>query len=88
MPYYHPHSLRDTLAHFAMEKCATPEEFKAVSQNLAHNSVLTTLTSYGEVSHVRQGKIVRCLGKPELPKVDLEALVREVAALKERDESR
>jgi len=38
LPYYNPHSLRHTLAHFAMERCKSPEEMKAVSQNLAHKT--------------------------------------------------
>lgn len=84
LTYYHPHSLRDTLAHFAMEKCTTPEEFKAVSQNLAHKGVLTTFMNYGEVSSARQAELIRSIGKPKSPKVDLAMLARDVADLKER----
>src|SRR5512147_2134420 len=31
-----PHSLRSTLAQFGEQRCQTPEEFKAWSQNLGH----------------------------------------------------
>jgi integrase/recombinase XerD len=82
LPYYNPHSLRHTLAHFAMERCKTPEELKAVSQNLAHKGVLTTFTSYGEISRVRQAEIIRSLGMPAPPKFDLATLLEDVARLK------
>ena len=37
--------------------CRTPEEFKAWSQNLGHEKVLTTYTSYGEIPCQRQGEL-------------------------------
>lgn len=58
LPYANPHSLRDTLAKFGEQRCCTPEEFKAWSQNLGHEKVLTTLMSYGEVSADRQAEIL------------------------------
>ena len=42
----------------------TPEEFKAWSQNLGHEKVLTTFLSYGEVAGRRQGEIIRGLAIP------------------------
>ena len=62
LPYFNPHSFRNTLVRLGEELCKTPEEFKAWSQNLGHEKVLTTFTSYGEVSHRRQGEIIRGLG--------------------------
>lgn len=53
--YYKPHSFRHTLAALAN---TTPEEFKAWSQNLGHDHVLTTFTSYGSVSGNRQAAII------------------------------
>lgn len=58
LPYYHPHSLRHTLAMLGERMCRTPEEFKAWSQNLGHEGVLTTLLSYGTVSGHRQRSII------------------------------
>ncbi len=63
MPYFHPHSLRKTLARLAEQVCKTPEEFKAWSQNLGHEQVLTTFLSYGSVATDRQGAIIRGLGE-------------------------
>lgn len=62
LPYFHPHSLRDTLTQLGERVCRTPEEFKAWSQNLGHESVLTTLSSYGAVAAHRQAELIRGLG--------------------------
>lgn len=64
VPYFHPHSIRKTLARLGEEVCKSPEEFKAWSQNLGHEQVLTTFMSYGKVATNRQGAIIRALGAP------------------------
>lgn len=64
LPYFNPHSIRSTLVHFGEERCKTPEEFKAWSQNLGHEKVLTTFLSYGAVSYHRQSEIMRGLAAP------------------------
>ena len=58
LPYYHPHSLRHTLAQVGERLCQTPEQFKAWSQNLGHEGVLTTLFAYGTVPAGRQREIM------------------------------
>lgn len=63
LPYYHPHSFKHTLTLYGERICKTPEEFKAWSQNLAHENVMTTFTSYGKVSDHRQAEIIKNLGK-------------------------
>jgi integrase len=65
LPYFHPHSLRKTLGQLGEQVCKTPEEFKAWSQNLGHERVLTTFNSYGAVRQDRQGEIIRGLGKSQ-----------------------
>jgi integrase len=65
MPYFHPHSLRNTLARLGEQVCQSPEEFKAWSQNLGHEHVLTTFMSYGKVSTERQREIIRDVGMPK-----------------------
>ena len=62
LPYFHPHSLRKTLALLGEQVCQSPEAFKAWSQNLGHEQVLTTFMSYGKVATERQGEIIRRLG--------------------------
>jgi integrase len=64
LPYFHPHSLRKTLVRLAEQVCKSPEEFKAWSQNLGHEQVLTTFMNYGRVETDRQGEIIRELGAP------------------------
>ncbi len=61
LPYFHPHSFRNTLVRLGLDVCKTPEQFKAWSQNLGHEGVLTTFLSYGEVACDRQGEIIRAL---------------------------
>jgi integrase len=61
LSYFNPHSFRKTLAQI----CKTPEEYKAWSQNLGHENVLTTFSSYGDVARHRQAEIIRALGKSE-----------------------
>jgi integrase/recombinase XerD len=64
LPYYHPHSFRSTLVQFGQTVCQTPEDFKAWSQNLGHEGVLTTFYSYGSVATRRQGEIIKDLARP------------------------
>ncbi len=64
LPYSHPHSLRKTLARLGEQVCQSPEAFKAWSQNLGHEQVLTTFLSYGSVATDRQGAIIRGMAAP------------------------
>jgi hypothetical protein len=62
VPYFNPHSFRNTLVQLGEMLCKSPEEFKAWSQNLGHEGVLTTFYSYGQVGSRRQAEIIRALG--------------------------
>jgi integrase len=63
LAYANPHSFRKTLAQLGERLCRTPEEFKAWSQNLGHEQVLTTFSSYGQVAADRQAELIRRLGQ-------------------------
>jgi integrase len=63
LKYFNPHSFRNTLARLGQTVCKTPEEYKAWSQNFGHEKVLTTFLCYGQVEGLRQGEIIRGLGK-------------------------
>jgi integrase/recombinase XerC len=65
LPYFNPHSFRNTLVQLGQDVCKTPEQFKAWSQNLGHEKVLTTFLSYGEVACQRQGEIILGLATPQ-----------------------
>ena len=80
LPYFHPHSFRHTLAQLGEQVCRTPEEFKAWSQNVGHDHVMTTFNSYGKVSSPRQAEIIRQLSMPNGPtQRDLAELLRQAA---------
>jgi integrase len=81
LPYFNPHSFRKTLAMFGQEICKGPEEFKAWSQNLGHESVMTTYSSYGQVSERRQAEIIRSSGKKKSDPDSDGALVQEIVQL-------
>ena len=82
LPYFNPHTMRDMLVHHAMKLDLTPAQMKAWSQNLGHEQVLTTFTSYGKVPVHRQGELIRASaavggnGEP----LDNAALLAELAA--------
>ncbi len=64
LPYFNPHSFRNTLVALGEKCCQSPEDFKAWSQNLGHEGVLTTFYSYGEVQQSRQSEIIQKLRQP------------------------
>ena len=63
LPYFNPHSLRNTLVQVAYDRKLDAEAFKAWSQNLGHESCLTTFSSYGTIPPARQGEIIRRIGE-------------------------
>jgi len=85
LPYFNPHSFRDTVVRLGEELCQSPEDFKAWSQNLGHEKVLVTFTSYGEVAPQRQSEIMQRLAAPQpadrkIVEDVVEAVVRELQA--------
>jgi len=81
LPYFNPHNFRKTLALLGEQVCRTPEEFKAWSQNLGHEQVMTTLVSYGEVSASRQAEIIRRFSDNPEDKLDREDMLRKLKML-------
>jgi len=82
LPYFNPHSFRNTLVALGEKLCRSPEAFKAWSQNLGHEGVLTTFYSYGTVATARQGEIIQGLTEKNALPADaataaaMEALLR------------
>jgi len=85
LDYHNPHSFRDTLVRLGESRCSTPEEFKAWSQNLGHEQVMTTFYSYGEVPLTRQSEIFTKLSKPskQLPNSELRRLAMAILSASE-----
>ena len=76
LPYYNPHSFRNTLVRLGENLCQTPEQFKAWSQNLGHEGVLTTFYSYGDVADYRQAELIKKLNKPrKIQEADIEEII-------------
>lgn len=76
LPYFSPHRFRDTLAHLGQKLCTTPEQFKAWSQNLGHDSPLTTFTSYGHIAPQQQGELIARIGKGDEEQITLQKLAK------------
>jgi integrase len=84
LPYANPHVFRKTLARLGERLCRTPEEFKAWSQNLGHEQVLTTFSSYGQVAADRQADLIRRIGsRPEPEDSDVEMIERAIQLLQD-----
>lgn len=84
LPYFNPHSFRDTLVQLGEQRCTTPEMFKSWSQNLGHERVMTTLTSYGNVAPHRQAELIRGLGESKpVAAVDPEIIAQVMAAMQQ-----
>jgi hypothetical protein len=65
------------------EVCKTPEEFKAWSQNLGHEEVLTTFRNYGSIEAGRQASIIKSLGRQDsasIPTSELPKLIESFLA--------
>jgi hypothetical protein len=62
LPYFNPHSFRNTLVQLGQVLCRDTEQFKSWSQNIGHDGVLTTFLSYGTVAPQRQRQIIQSLG--------------------------
>jgi site-specific recombinase XerD len=79
-----PHSFRNTLVQIAYQRKLSHAEMKAWSQNLGHESILTTLSSYGKIPVEQQGKLVR-QAKPDNDRErpvtagELEAILRKIS---------
>lgn len=62
--YHHPHSFRHTLARLGQQVCQTPEHWRAWSQNLGHEHIMTTWNAYGQLPEHRQQEILQNLSAP------------------------
>lgn len=62
LPTFGPHSFRKTLVKWGDTRFTSREAFKAFSQNIGHDSEITTVGSYLKVSQERQAELIRGLG--------------------------
>ena len=85
LPYFNPHSFRDTLAQLGKRLCRSPEEFEAWSKNLGHEHMLTTFRSYGSIDPHRQGELIKTIGSGQQADNKLDRLMEMVQTLKRTD---
>lgn len=79
LPYVNPHSIRNTLVHLAYQHKLDGEQLKALSQSIGHDSLLTTLNSYGPLSIERQTEIIRNLGQKQPSPTSDDAMAEKIA---------
>jgi integrase len=58
LPSFTPHSFRHMLVQIAFQRKLSPGQLRAWSLNLGHESLLTTLISYGTLSLEMQGQLI------------------------------
>ncbi len=81
LPYYNPHGLRQTLMRLAYDLNLGPRQLKAWSQNLGHESVLTSLGSYGALSGHEQADVMGAIARQGDPKDDAAATLTAIQAV-------
>jgi len=63
LPVHTPHSFRHMIISEAYRRNLPPRELIAWSQNLGHEGLLTTITSYGKIPLQEQGRLIRGAGR-------------------------
>jgi len=85
LPYFHPHSFRNTLARLMPEMCRNPLELWVWSQNLGHEHLMTTLGSYGHLDETAKALTMGSLWNAQfertLGKTSLMVSAKEMAVL-------
>lgn len=76
LPNYSPHTFRHMIVSEMYRRELSVAEFKAWSQNLGHESAMTTLNSYGKLSLYEQEKLIVESVQPTASREDLKALAK------------
>lgn len=75
VPYFRPHAVRATLARMCLTWARSPEELKALSQNLGHEDIGTTMKHYATLGEDRQHELLLGMWeRREAPEEDEELL--------------
>ncbi len=65
LEYFSPHAFRHSATKIALELCNTPAEFKAVSQNLGHENMATTMFDYASLPDEEVEKKVKSISNTD-----------------------
>ena len=76
LPSYSPHTFRHMIVSEMYRRELSVAEFKAWSQNLGHESAMTSLNSYGKLSLHEQEKLIIESVQPKTSREDLKALAK------------
>lgn len=87
LEYYHPHTFRHAAVRLALKRCTTGEQIKAVSQNLGHEHIATTMMTYGAVDNERVQELIGQMDfsddpTGEAPDQKLDDVIRILSGLK------
>ena len=82
LPYFNPHSLRKTIVRLGYDLNLSAQELKAWSEGLGHDSVHTTLGSYGSLSDDERADTMRAIARRRNAEGDdPDELIRRLAAV-------
>lgn len=88
LPAFGPHKFRHMIVSEAYRRQLPPDELKAWSQNLGHEGLITTLTSYGKIPTEQQGRLVRKAATQKKAEAcdpdDINAAIKLLASLKSK----
>jgi site-specific recombinase XerD len=59
LDYFKPHAFRHAHVHLALPFIDSGERLRAISKNLGHKHIATTLITYGDIEPYRVGEIIR-----------------------------
>ena len=79
LPYVNPHAIRNTLTQLAYQLKLDGEQLKALSQNIGHDSPLTTLNCYGPLPIERQAELIRSMGQKQPNTAPDDAMAEKIA---------
>lgn len=74
--YFKPHSIRSTIARMIDQLAISPEEQKALSQNLGHEHYRTTATYYGTLEQSYQHELLARIRERQSSPEDLDLLAQ------------
>lgn len=80
LPYYHPHLFRNTICKWGLGALGH-KEYKALSQNIGHDHVMTTYNSYANLTQGEQIEIIANIdgNNTDLQSVSTDAILAEFA---------
>lgn len=80
LEYFSPHKYRHSATRLATDNCKSAEQIKAVSQNLGHEHVGTTLLTYGRLHNHRVKEVVTELNFKKNKEEEIREQIKKLAS--------